>query len=378
MAVIVVLFPTSKRVEDIASIASFSNTTTTKEALPLYHPREEETDRRGLDCPLVGGTDDLSSNWKSHIKYVVTGTQKGGTTFLYSVLTEHPRILPNVRKETHCYDWDWHPNDPNCRSGFYPNKLVKNANLISGDVSPSYLWNTELVIPRILNAFPCVKIIASLRNPIDRYYSQMKMFKVNHKFDEMVLSGMNQLYTAGLLPHWQMTSDKRTENLTLLDYVAAKIDLDVFSQFHGSREELEAWKLHKQIAERPPECSTTLKLLTPKCSQKLYEINAGSVSRGIYSIQLARWLQFFPRDRVLVLKFEDFQNPLGLNRTLVKLYNFLDLPFQAFPSDSDHSGHIHYKERMTETAYQVLQKLYEPYNAKLAQVLGDDEWKNPW
>jgi hypothetical protein len=53
--------------------------------------------------------------------------------------------------------------------------LEQNPSLMSGESTPSYLLQSDIVIPRILSVCPWVKIIIILRNPIERAYSQYVM-----------------------------------------------------------------------------------------------------------------------------------------------------------------------------------------------------------
>ena len=39
--------------------------------------------------------------------FVLLGAQKAGSTALYSYITQHPRVVAALRKETHFFDWKW-------------------------------------------------------------------------------------------------------------------------------------------------------------------------------------------------------------------------------------------------------------------------------
>ena len=356
-----------------------------KRRSPSYSSPDKEEDRRGFNCTSANKD---PSDWKSHITFGIIGVQKGGTTFLHSVLSQHPLVRPSRQKEIHCFDYNWNPKDPECKSGFKIQQLQSNPRSVSFDASPSYIWNTETVIPRFLHAFPCLKFLVLLRNPIDRYYSQHNMMVkyVRHRqppsFHDRVLTGMEHLLAAGLLPHWQfndvLSSSQSNPNRTLADYAAATIDLDIFERFHGSKEEIKAWKVLLKRGSVPPRCAGGVSaLLKAPCVDVIETINSVSISRGLYSIMLSRWLQFFPSERILTLKFDDFQNTVGLNKTLAKIYQFINLPHRDYKLDNEHAKPPYSREKVGEVAYDVLQKLYAPYTEKLQSVLGDD-WKNPW
>jgi hypothetical protein len=103
--------------------------------------------------------------------FVIIGVAKGGTTFLYHLLTQHPLVEPAAFKEPHYFDLliedegvEWY------RRCFPQPKLKDGRRTITGEASPVYLWDT--VVPqRMAGVIPHVRLIALLRNPVDRTYS---------------------------------------------------------------------------------------------------------------------------------------------------------------------------------------------------------------
>jgi len=66
----------------------------------------------------------------------------------------------------------------------YVNLFPKSKKFITGDISPSYLYLGEKTIRKIKEFFPNIKIILTIRNPIDREWSQTKMvLSKRKKFD---------------------------------------------------------------------------------------------------------------------------------------------------------------------------------------------------
>ncbi|QEC68562.1 sulfotransferase domain-containing protein [Panacibacter ginsenosidivorans] len=105
----------------------------------------------------------------NQLDFLVIGTQKGATTWLYECLKEHPQIcLPADKKEIEYIGGkifqekgtDWYFS------------LVEHAkqNQLKGDVSVEYMWDpsSPSLVKELL---PDVKLIASLRNPADRAIS---------------------------------------------------------------------------------------------------------------------------------------------------------------------------------------------------------------
>lgn len=104
--------------------------------------------------------------------FIVAGTQKAATTWLYECLREHPDIfVPNV-KEIHFFC------RPPCRSskfhlGFdwYKSQFPKSGRYKAvGEISIDYMYY-EYVAREIYSFNSNLKILFILRNPVDRAYS---------------------------------------------------------------------------------------------------------------------------------------------------------------------------------------------------------------
>jgi lipopolysaccharide transport system ATP-binding protein len=108
--------------------------------------------------------------------FVVIGTQKGGTSFFYRLLSNHPLVRPAATKELHFFDRnkvfdrgeDWY------RRCFPESARVGGQRTVTGESSPSYLFSAQ-VPARMAEVIPDAKLVALLRNPIDRAYSHYQM-----------------------------------------------------------------------------------------------------------------------------------------------------------------------------------------------------------
>lgn len=101
--------------------------------------------------------------------FLVIGGQRCGTSTLHGHLKQHPDIfMPWSRKEIHYYDRFYHKG-PHWYASFFKDCHQK----CKGDITPAYLY-FEACAQRIYQANPNSKLIAILRNPIERAYSQFK------------------------------------------------------------------------------------------------------------------------------------------------------------------------------------------------------------
>src|SRR5215208_2410643 len=106
--------------------------------------------------------------------FVVLGTQKGGTSFFYTLLTEHPLVRRAAAKELHFFDNKFAEGVGWYRRCFSEGEQVDGHRTITGEASPSYLFEQQ-VPERMAQIVPEARLIALLRNPVDRAYSHYQM-----------------------------------------------------------------------------------------------------------------------------------------------------------------------------------------------------------
>jgi hypothetical protein len=106
--------------------------------------------------------------------FVVLGTQKGGTSYFYRLLTEHPLVRGAAAKELHFFDNNFAEGLRWYRRCFSEGKHVCGQRTITGEASPSYLFDPQ-VPERMAQIIPEARLIALLRNPVDRAYSHYQM-----------------------------------------------------------------------------------------------------------------------------------------------------------------------------------------------------------
>jgi hypothetical protein len=118
------------------------------------------------------------------LDFIVAGAQKSGTTALHYFLKKHPQIALPDRQELHFFDDEEifsHPIDYELLHRHFP-PLARST--IAGESTPSYLyWKTAM--ERIWKYNPQIKLIALLRNPVDRAFAHwnMQRFKDREPLD---------------------------------------------------------------------------------------------------------------------------------------------------------------------------------------------------
>jgi hypothetical protein len=194
---------------------------------------------------------------------LIIGAMKCGTSSLHGYLTQHPRVIAPLRKEVHYFDLNYDRHEPWYRANF--GRTGEPG--LNVDSSPYYLLH-PCAPARAHALLPQAKLIVLLRDPVRRAYS-----------------------------HYWHEHDKRRERLSFEDAIAAEPNRLGDAEQRLARGEIGHSAAHRHFSY---------------------------LARGRYAVQLRRWLQFYPRASLLVLRFEDLAaDPMAaLNRTLA----FLDLP----------------------------------------------------
>lgn len=257
-----------------------------------------------------------TAKWRREPDFIVIGVQKGGTSSMYKYLESHPELKLSYRKQLHFFDKNPH-RGMNYYMASFPLKSF-NGKYKTGEASPYYIYHPH-VPKRIKDALPKTKIIAMLRNPIDRAYS-----------------------------HYVMKVDQGWESIPTfeeaIDQEAQRIGPDF-----------------QRMVDDPGFYSNDVR-------------NFSYLSRGHYYEQLKRWYDQFDRDQILVLNSEQFfADPMtGLR----KVYDFVGISDYK-PTDLKVHNKRFYSPMDPETR-ERLRQYYLPHNEKLYDLLGEQyDWDEP-
>ena len=138
--------------------------------------------------------------------FLIIGTRKAGTTSLYHYLHQHPEIYMTPEKGTRFFlcETEKQRKEKNLPaktlteySKLFNGAEKKEAKAI-GEVSPTYMYSKKACL-EIKETIPNVKLIASLRNPVDMTYSyyQMQMRQLKPK-DQIPIGSDNVSRWSGL------------------------------------------------------------------------------------------------------------------------------------------------------------------------------------
>jgi hypothetical protein len=241
--------------------------------------------------------------------YIIIGAQRGGTTSLFHYLSENLSVSSPAKKELHFFSENYEKGLP-----WYRNHFPVKENTITGESTPYYLFH-PLCAERIAKDVPDVRLIVMLRNPVSRAYSnywlQVKQGREPFSFEEAIKA-----------------EEKRTA---------------------GEEERILRDGNYNSLPHR------------------LYSY----LARGLYVLQLERYIQYFEKEKLLILKSEDFfSDPIT---TAKRTYEFLGLPTKDLKPIRPHNA-IDYPKMDPETR-QMLSQYFRSYNEKLYSLLGVDfQW----
>lgn len=254
---------------------------------------------------VVWGFGRTTARWRPLPDFLVIGAQKAGTTALYAYLRWHPQITGPSWKEVSFFDRHWWRGEPWYR-GQFP---LRSGGKLVGEASPSYLFH-PLAPERARAVVPEAKLVALLRDPVDRAYSQ-----------------------------YQHEVSLGREPLSFEDALAAEAE--------RTRGEVE-----RLVAD-------------PKAFSTAWWDHTYA-SRGRYAEQLERWLIAFPREQLLIVTTEELgERPA---ETYASILAFLG----AAPHELDEYPRVFerdYEPMQEETRRALAARFAEP-NRRLERLLG--------
>jgi hypothetical protein len=246
---------------------------------------------------------------------LIIGAQKSGTTSLYQYLVEHPNIVPPLTKEAHFFDLHYGRGVSWYRGCFPYSHLLRGGSLTL-DASPYYLVH-PLAPSRAAALLPQVKLIAILRNPVDR-----------------------------ALSHYHHEVRKGREPLSFAEAIERESE-----RLAGEEDRL-------------------------MCEPTYYSYSHhrhSYIRRGHYLEQLRGWAQYFRREQLLVLQSEALFGDPG--KVLSVVHDFLELRSHQLEHYSPFlTGN--YAPGMLVELRTRLSGYFEPHNQELYRWLGQAfDWR---
>jgi hypothetical protein len=241
--------------------------------------------------------------------FLILGAQKAGTTALYAYLRWHPEITGPSFKEVSFFDRHYAHGER-----WYRAHMPVRRSGVVGEASPSYLFH-PLAPERVARMLPEARLIALLRNPVDRAFS-----------------------------HYQHEVALGREQLT-------------FEEALAREDERMQGELERMLAD-------------PSYFSHAWW-NYTYAARGRYAEQLERWHAAFPREQVLVLLTDDLAaDTAGTYRRTLEFLGVADRGLESYPRIFERE----YGEMDPDTRARLEERFAEP-NRRLAELLAREL---PW
>ena len=156
--------------------------------------------------------------------FAIIGATKCGTTSLFSYLTEHPQVLVPHKKEINFFNHNFELGVPWYLAHFPA--IADSSEFITGEASPFYIYS-EIVINRIKKLFPDLKLIAMLRNPVERTISEY-YHAANHGLETRSLETIIELEKE------RLATNSRSEAMQHFGYLLNSIYVEKIAQWRNN------------------------------------------------------------------------------------------------------------------------------------------------
>jgi hypothetical protein len=249
--------------------------------------------------------------------FIIIGSSKSGTWAIHNYLLQHPDIDYSARN-IHFFEYVYSDKISWYKSHF-PTKLYKSLvksigkrKCLIGEHTPTYIHH-PLVPQRVKDGIPDVKLLVSLRNPIDRAYSN---------YHHQVRDGY----------------EKRT------------FEDAVFSEI----KRIEIIKDNDNLQIKNPNFSNYVQF--------------NYLRHGTYVDKLENWLKIFPREQFCIVENKDLsKNP---QQVLDKIFEFLNVPH--FKLRQEERWNVGKYKKMKESTRKTLADFFRSYNERLYKLLGQN------
>ncbi|OCQ93928.1 polysaccharide/polyol phosphate ABC transporter ATP-binding protein [Oscillatoriales cyanobacterium USR001] len=241
--------------------------------------------------------------------FLIIGAQFCGTSQLFNCLVERLKTSRDGTQEIHYFDLNFNQGIDWYKQQFM--WLESENQRVIGETTPYYIFH-PLVPKRVFQQFPKMKIIAILGNPVHRAWM-----------------------------HYQHEVSLGIESLNFERAIAA-----------------EPQRLQGEVE----------KMIADENYYSFNHQNYAYLGRGIYVEQLKNWLEYFPKEQLLVLKSEDFYENTPQN--FAQVLEFLEISAGRVKEFTKYA--VNNYNDLPEKMRKKLEEYFKPHNQQLSKYLHRD------
>ncbi len=236
---------------------------------------------------------------------MIVGPPKTGTTSLYNYLIQHPKILPAIRKEIGLSGPQPFQNNIDLYLAHFP-PIPKEETFLTGEAGTGYFAGAKQR-EKLLSLFPKVKLIAMLRNPVERSIS-----------------------------HYNHNAKHGQEKGSLEEVIASQI------------------KATRLFIEKDGDIGWN-------------HIAPAYLPISLYAHWLKKWMSVVPKEQLLILRSEDF---FADSSEIVKqVFEFLEVSDYQLPEYKKYNVGS-YTASISDNQRRTLSDFFQTHNQKLEEYLG--------
>ena len=107
--------------------------------------------------------------------FIGVGANRSGTTWWHELIIKHPGVslAPGSQKELYFFDVHWKGTFGDAETARYHSYFPRPTGCIAGEWTPDYMYHAW-VPPLLRRAAPNAKILVCLRDPVERYMSEIR------------------------------------------------------------------------------------------------------------------------------------------------------------------------------------------------------------
>lgn len=256
--------------------------------------------------------------------FLIIGAQKSGTTSLHYYLNQHPKLAGSYPKEVNYFsrhinrgkDLTWYRK---CFTSFKRNALYFES-------TPNYL-DSESVAHDIARAYPDIKLIMILRDPVERAFSGWNMYR---RYTPKQIANKKAI----------RSKDPEAEN-------------KIYKYLFENR----TFPSFREAIEKEIECMTNGNSEWPLILRK-----------SLYSDKIKTYYKYFNENQILILGFGDLiSHP---TETCNQILKFLNVDGPAFEHKINTKNKGKYASKISEADKVLLDEFYKEPNRQLRELLG--------